>query len=77
MQADTAIYNSILRLAAAEGGGAGTLEDIVAEMKARGVPLDRRSYFLLLRAYGRDGNLSGAMNVLQRMAGDGGHPLSD
>ena len=39
--------------------------------QARRVRLDRRSYFLLLRAYGRGGDLLGAQQVLQRMARDG------
>ena len=36
--------------------------------------LDRRSYFLLLRAYGRCGDLQGAHQALQRMARDGAGP---
>lgn len=71
MRADTAIYNSILRLVAVDGGGPAGLEAVVTEMAVRGVHLDRRSYFLLLRAYGGDGDLSGAMNVMQRMLNDG------
>lgn len=74
VRADTAIYNSILRLVAADGGGPAGLEAVVTEMAVRGVHLDRRSYFLLLRAYGGDGDLSGAMNVMQRMLNDGATP---
>ena len=74
VHADTAIYNSILRLVAADGGGPAGLEAVVTEMAVRGVHLDRRSYFLLLRAYGGDGDLSGAMNVMQRMLNDGATP---
>ena len=74
VRADTAIYNSILRLVAADGGGPTGLEAVVTEMGVRGVPLDRRSYFLLLRAYGGDGDLSGAMSVMQRMLQDGANP---
>lgn len=71
MRADTAIYNSILRLVAADGGGPDALEAVAAEMRLRGVRLDRRTYFLLLRGYGATGELSGAMDVMRRMAHDG------
>ncbi|CAL8470633.1 g10175 [Coccomyxa elongata] len=71
VRADTAIYNSILRLVAADGGGPDALEAVVAEMRLRGVRLDRRTYFLLLRGYGATGELAGAMDVMRRMAHDG------
>ena len=71
MRADTAIYNSILRLVAVDGGGPDALEAVVAEMQLRGVRLDRRTYFLLLRGYGATGELSCAMDVMRRMAHDG------
>ncbi|BDA45785.1 probable pentatricopeptide repeat-containing protein At1g63330 at C-terminar half [Coccomyxa sp. Obi] len=71
VRADTAIYNSILRLVAADGGGPDALEAVVAEMRLRGVRLDRRTYFLLLRGYSATGDLSGASDVMRRMAHDG------
>jgi hypothetical protein len=75
MQPDTAIYNSVLRLVAAEGEDPDALEEVVADMVAHGAAPDRRSYFLLLRGHTRAGDLFGAKRVMQRMATDGSPSL--
>lgn len=72
LQPDTAVYNSVLRLVAAEERFApAALEEVMADMVSRGVRPDRRSYFLLLQAHARHADLDGAKRVLQRMARDG------
>ena len=68
MQPDTAIYNSVMRQQAAAGLGPGALKDIMADMEACGLTPDRRSFFVLLRAFSREGDLAGAMHVMRRMA---------
>ena len=44
-------------------------------MEARRVTPDGRTYFLLLRAHGRAGDLSGAQQVMARMARAGALPV--
>ena len=68
VQPDTAICNSIMRQQAAAGLGPGALQDTLADMEARGLTPDRRSLFVLLRAFSREGDLAGAMHVMHRMA---------
>jgi pentatricopeptide repeat protein len=68
VQPDTAIYNSIMRQQASAGMGPDVLESTLSDMEAHGLTPDRHSLFLLLRAYGRMGDLGGAMSVMRHMA---------
>ena len=74
VQPDTAIYNSVMRQQAAAGLGPGALQATVADMEAHGQAPDRRSFFVLLRAFSREGDLAGAMHVMHRMAQLGALP---
>ncbi len=68
VEADAAIYNSIMRQQAAAGSGPAALEGTLADMEAHGVQPDRRSLFLLLREHSRRGDLASAMTIMRRMA---------
>lgn len=76
VEADTAIYNSIMRQQAAAGSGPAALEGTLADMEAHGVQPDRRSLFLLLREHSRRGDLAAAMTIMRRMAQLGRGPCT-
>ena len=68
VEADAAIYNSIMRQQASAGSGPAVLEGTLADMEAHGVQPDRHSLFLLLREHSRRGDLTSAMSIMRRMA---------
>jgi len=76
VQPDTAIYNSIMRQQAAARMGPSALEQTLSDMETHGLQPDRRSLFVLLREYGRRGDLAGAMTVMRRMAQLGERPCT-
>ena len=71
MQADlapgTAIHNSLLRAALANGADADQIEQSIASMRAGGVQPDVQSYTVLLRAHGRQGDALGAAAVMSHL----------
>lgn len=71
VEADTAIQNSVMRVAKQQGQSPAQLEEYLTRLHKLGLKPDEQTFNVLLRAYLAHGNLSEALRILERMATQG------
>ena len=71
VEADTAIQNSVMRVAKQQGQSPAQLEEYLIRLHKLGLTPDERTFNVLLRAYVAHGNLSDATRILERMGAQG------
>lgn len=71
IQSDTAIQNSVMRVAKQQGQTPAQLEGYLAHLRRLGLQPDKQTFNVLVRAYVAHNDLQGAANVLERMISDG------
>lgn len=73
MESDTAIQNSVMRLAKQQGQSPAQLEQYMIRLHQLGLKPEEQTYNILLRAYAEHGDLKAAAEILDRMGADGTH----
>ena len=71
MESDTAIQNSVMRLAKQQGQSPAQLEQYLIRLHQLGLKPEEQTYNILLRAYAEHGDLKAAAEILDRMGADG------
>lgn len=71
IEADTAIQNSVMRVAKQQGQSPAQLEEYLVRLHKLGLSPDQQTFNILLRAYLAHGNLSEAANILERISAQG------
>ena len=71
VEADTAIQNSVMRVAKQQGQTPAQLEEYLSRLHQLGLKPDEQTFNVLLRAYLAHGNLSEATRILDRMSAQG------
>lgn len=71
IEADTAIQNSIMRLARQQGQGPAQLEEYLLRLLTLGLQPNEQTFHVLLRAYLDHGNTVEATSILDRMGAHG------
>lgn len=71
IQSDTAIQNSVMRVAKQQGQTPAQLEGYLAHLRRLGLQPDKQTFNVLVRAYVAHHDLQGAANMLERMVSDG------
>ena len=71
VEADTAIQNSVMRVAKQQGQSPAQLEQYLVRLRNLGLTPDEQTFNVLLRAYVAHGNLSEATRILERMGTQG------
>lgn len=74
IESDTAIQNSVMRVAKQQGQSPAQLEAYLEQLRKLGLQPDEQTFNVLLRAYVAYGNLEGASDILERMVEDGESP---
>lgn len=73
---DTAIQNSVMRVAKQQGQTPAQLEGYLVHLHQLGLKPDEQTFNVLLRAYGAHQDLQGASNLLERMDKAGKTPVA-
>lgn len=73
MESDTAIQNSVMRLAKQQGQSPAQLEQYLIRLHQLGLKPEEQTYNILLRAYAEHDDLKAAAEILGRMGTDGTH----
>lgn len=73
VESDTAIQNSVMRLAKQQGQSPAQLEQYLIRLHQLGLKPEEQTYNILLRAYAEHGDLKAAAEILDRMGADGTH----
>lgn len=71
VEADTAIQNSVMRVAKQQGQSPAQLEEYLVRLHKLGLTPDEQTFNILLRAYVAHGNLREAVNILERLSAQG------
>lgn len=71
IEADTAIQNSVMRLARQQGQSPAQLEEYLLRLLTLGLQPNEQTFNLLLRAYLAHGNTVEATRILDRMGARG------
>ncbi len=71
VESDTAIQNSVMRLAKQQGQSPAQLEQYLIRLHQLGLKPEEQTYNILLRAYAEHGDLKAAAEILDRMGADG------
>lgn len=71
VESDTAIQNSVMRLAKQQGQSPAQLEQYLIRLHQLGLKPEEQTYNILLRAYAEHGDLKAAAEILDRMGTDG------
>ena len=71
VKSDTAIQNSLMRVAQQQGQSPAQLEAYLEQIYQWGLQPDQQTFNVLLRAYAAEQDLEGASDVLERMAEHG------
>ncbi|KAL0025828.1 hypothetical protein WJX79_004020 [Trebouxia sp. C0005] len=71
VESDTAIQNSVMRLAKQQGQSPAQLEQYLIRLHQLGLRPEEQTYNILLRAYAEHGDLKAAAEILDRMGADG------
>lgn len=71
LASDTAIHNSLLRVALANDASSADISDIIARMSSEGALPDIQSYGVLLQAKKREGDAVGARAVMGQLLASG------
>ena len=71
VEADTAIQNSVMRVAKQQGQSPAQLEEYLIKLHRLGLSPDEQTFNVLLRAYLAHSDLSEATRILDRMGEQG------